>query len=224
MGKPIGRVKQMKLVGFIFDEKVTMKPMDDHVARKARKKLNAISRLKQHLDANNLEAMYKAFVQSSLKYGNLEYLSAGTSIKDKLDRDQAAAERMGKFKVESLGSRREASLIDFALKLLDGGGRGLLQDFVPTLKVPTASKTKQLKKVRVKPRLDSRDTSKQYDRRIGGMLPKVWSKLSQELLQNKETGSWQSLTKNRQRFLTGRTLGKINSREQSKPPNTSNIW
>ena len=177
----------MKLVGFIFDEKMTMKPMIDYVARKARKKLNAISRLKQHLDASNLETMYKAFVRSSLEYGNLEYLSAGASIKAKLDRVQAAAERMGKFKVESLDSRREASLIGFTSKLLDGAGRGLLQDFIPTLEMPVASKTKQLKKVRVKPRLDSRDTSKQYDRSIEGLLPKVWSKLPQELLQKSET-------------------------------------
>ena len=108
-----------------------------------------------------------AYVLSSLEYGNLEYLSVGTSIKDKLDRVQATAERMGEFKVESLGSRREASLIGFTLKLLAGGGRGLLQDFVPTLEVPTASKTKQLKRVQVKPRLDRRDTSKQYDRSVG---------------------------------------------------------
>ena len=85
MGKPIGQVAQMKLVGFIFDEKMTMKPMIGHVARNDRKKLNAICRLKRHLDAKNLEQMYKAFVRSSLEYGSLEYLSASTSIKAKLD-------------------------------------------------------------------------------------------------------------------------------------------
>jgi hypothetical protein len=216
MGKPIGQVKQMKLVGFIFDEKMTMKPMIDYVARKARKKLNAISRLKQHLDASNLETMYKAFVRSSLEYGNLEYLSAGASIKAKLDRVQAAAERMGKFKVESLDSRREASLIGFTFKLLDGAGRGLLQDFIPTLEMPVASKTKQLKKVRVKPRLDSRDTSKQYDRSIEGHFPKVWSTLPPDLLQNSETDNWQSLTKNCQRFLTGKVLDNKHNTSKHK--------
>ena len=58
------QVAQMKLVGFIFDEKMTLKPMIDHVASKARKKLNAICRLRRHLDAKNLEQMCKAFMSS----------------------------------------------------------------------------------------------------------------------------------------------------------------
>ena len=70
--------------------------------------------------------------------------------------------------------------------------------------------TKQHKKIEVKNRLDSRDTSKQYDRSIEGMIPKVWSKLPQDLLQKQGTDTWQFLTKNCQRFLTGKPL--VNSK------------
>ena len=74
MDKMVGAVEEMKLVGFIFDCKMTMAPMVGHVARKARKKLAAICRLKQHLDSKNLEQMYKAFVRSTVEYGNLVYV------------------------------------------------------------------------------------------------------------------------------------------------------
>ena len=56
------------------------------------------------LPENNLEQMYKAFVRSSLEYGNLEYLSACDTHKEKLDRVQRAAERMGGFSVQSTRS------------------------------------------------------------------------------------------------------------------------
>ena len=45
----------------------------------------------------------------------------------KLDRVQKSAERIGGFKIESLGSRREAVAVSLALDLLDGKGYGELQ-------------------------------------------------------------------------------------------------
>ena len=76
MSEPVGEVKEMKLVGFILDNKWTFEPMLKHVSKKGRSKLGAIFRLRHHLDSANLEIMYKSFVRSSLEYGNLEYLSA----------------------------------------------------------------------------------------------------------------------------------------------------
>ena len=228
MGENIEPVDEMKLVGFIFDPKMTMKPMVDHVARKARSKLSAICRLKQHLDHNNLEQMYKAFVRSSIEYGNLEYMSAGSSITGKLDRIQAAAERMGNFSVESLGSRRDAALIGFVFKLLDGDGKGMLNDFIPTVVQPVQSRTRRAKKMEIKRRLDFEETSKQYDRSIEGRITEVWSKIPEELLKVKEGDSWQSATKNCQRFLTGKNVCKqpvrntgLNNRLNGKNNNKS---
>jgi hypothetical protein len=94
MGEDIDPVTEMKLVGVIFDCKMTMGPMVDYVARKARVKLAAICRLRQHLDSRNLEQMYKAFVRSTIEYGNLVYMSAAASHKQKLNRVQARAQKM----------------------------------------------------------------------------------------------------------------------------------
>ena len=54
MGEEVEPVEEMKLVGFIFDSKMTMVPMINHVAMKARTKFNAICRLKHHLGSKNL--------------------------------------------------------------------------------------------------------------------------------------------------------------------------
>ena len=59
------------------------------------------------------------------------------STKAKLDRVQYAAAKMGQFEVESLGSRRQAALIGIVFKLLDGDGRGMLNEFIPILMEPT---------------------------------------------------------------------------------------
>ena len=131
MGETIEAVKEMKLVGFVFDQKMTMMKMIDHVTSKTKAKLAAVFRLRHHLDSQNLELMYKVFVRSTMEYGNLEYLSAVATHTRKLDRIQAMAENLGGFKVESLSSRRDAALVVFVMKLLDGDGRGALNEFVP---------------------------------------------------------------------------------------------
>ena len=49
---------------------------------------------------------------------------AAPSTLQKLDQVQAAAAKLGGFKVESLEARRDASLVGLLFKLLDGKGRG----------------------------------------------------------------------------------------------------
>jgi len=213
MGEPVEAVEEMKLVGFIFDPGMTLKPMIDHVARKARVKLGAIRRLQHHLDSHNLEAMYKAFVRSAIEYGNLEYMSAGDTHTGRLDKIQSAAERMGGFKVESLRSRREASLIGFVFKLLDGDGRGLLNEFIPTVQEhPHRSSKIPIGTLLIKERIKFEDTSKQYDRSIEGQVQSIWNKLPQELLKVGKSDGWQTVTKQCQRFLTGK---KVDSAKKS---------
>ena len=124
-------VDEMKLVGFVFDKKMTLEPMVKRSNKKGRAKIAALYRLKPYLDSQTIETMYKAFVRSSIEYGNLEYMVAAPTHLQKLDRIQRAAEKLGDFKVESLESRRDASLVGLLFKLLDGDGRGKLNDFTP---------------------------------------------------------------------------------------------
>ena len=127
------QVEELKLCGFTFDVKMRWGPMIDVLAKKARSRLAALRRLRFVLDDNNMKTMYIMFVRSVMEYGNVVYMGAADSHLDKLDRIQRSAEKIGKFTVEPLKCRREAAAISLALKLLDGRGRGRLQDHTPTL-------------------------------------------------------------------------------------------
>ena len=111
--------------------------------------------------------------------------------------------------MESLDSRRSAALIGFVFKLLDGEGRGLLNDFIPIVVEPISSSSRssrQVKRSEIKHMFDFRDTSKQYDRSIGGQIPVAWEKIPVDLLHDQKGDGWQKNTKNCQRFLTGKKL------------------
>lgn len=112
---------------------MTLEPMIKKASKKGRAKISALYRLKPFLDSENLETMYKAFVRSSMEYGSLEYVVGAPTHLQKLDRIQAAAEKLGGFKLESLESRTDASLIGLLFKLLDGEGRGKLNEFKPMI-------------------------------------------------------------------------------------------
>ena len=92
-GEAVEVVDEMKLVGFTFDNKMSMGPMVQKASKKGRAKIAALYRLKPYLDSANLETMYKAFVRSSVEYGNLEYMQAAPTQLAKLDTIQAAAEK-----------------------------------------------------------------------------------------------------------------------------------
>ena len=47
---PVERVDEVKLVGFLFDTKLTFSSMNDKLAKKARCRLGALRRLKPMLD------------------------------------------------------------------------------------------------------------------------------------------------------------------------------
>ena len=108
------------VVGYTLDSKLTWGNMVDSIAVKARKRMAALARLKPMLDKENMKTMYTMFIRSIMEYGSIAWMGAADSHLSKLDRIQAAAERVGGFTVESLASRRSAAAVAFALKLMNG--------------------------------------------------------------------------------------------------------
>ena len=141
-----------------------------------------------------------------MEYGNLEYMIAAPTTIKKLDRVQEAAEKLGGFKVESLESRREASLIGFTFKILDGKGRGQLNDYIP--EIVELNPIKRCRHTQTGLQVADKTTSKSllsFERSIVGKTPKVWAKLPQDILKSRKENNWQSITKECQRFLTDKT-------------------
>ena len=115
-GEPIQQVSQMKLVGFVFDLKMTWGPMVDRLAKKARCKLGAIRRLRPFLDSENLKLMYTAFVRSGMEYGSVLYMGAADSHLEKLNRIRHSAQNLGGGCDRKLGGSQRSCLSQISLQ------------------------------------------------------------------------------------------------------------
>ena len=207
-GVQVERATEAKLVGFIFDEKLTFGTMVDKLARKARLRIAALRRLKPMLDSSNLRTMYVMFVRSILEYGNLAYMGAAQSHLDKLDRVQESAMKLGGFTIETLESRREAAAISLAFDLLDEDAYGELRDYKPELYEPirlTKKRTRQAVEAGTQMKSRTRTSSlDQFRRSYLGSIHNIWAKLPQSLIEEGKQKSWQAVKSRAKRYLTGK--------------------
>ena len=199
----------MKLVGFIFDRRLSWSTMISNLASKARQQLGALWRLCPVMDSQNRQQMYKAFVRSIMEYGGMEYMAAAKTHLAKLDVVQRSAERIcgsvGAF--EPLGVRRECSLFGMLCKMLDGEVRGGLNDFIPEF--AGVSEVRRGRSAVVPRGLELVDLTGpsslvQYDASFCGRAPEVFKKMPEELLEEGLEHGWRSIMKEGQRFLCGR--------------------
>ena len=124
-GNPVEKVVSSKVVGYMLDSRLRWGGMVDMLARKARGRIAALSRVRHLLSNANMKKIYLMFIRSIMEYGSVAWCGAAQSHLSKLDRIQARAESIGGFEVESLLVRRQAACFSFALKLLDGEARGV---------------------------------------------------------------------------------------------------
>jgi len=122
--------------------------------------------------------------------------------------------KLGNFEIESLQSRRDASIASLAFKLLDGKGRGELNHFTRVLTVnrfsgrPVRSCSNPFARVQPGIRLvDLVDAGSldQYKRSMVGAAPRIWDSLPQELLTERLDGGWCKITKRAKNVLVGKT-------------------
>lgn len=154
--------------------------------------------------------MYTMFIRSTLEYGSVAWMGADESYLHKLDRVQASAERIGGFEMETLGSRRDAAAVAFALKLMDGRARGVLKDFIPIIEevkaldvVGAAVRSKQygwlmpswIDKVKGHRSLDM------YKQSFWGVLPVIWSTLPQGLIREGMSKGWSRIKSRCSKFI-----------------------
>ena len=107
-GFPVEQVKQLKLVGYLFDQKMTFGPMVSKLAKKARSRVAALRRIRHLLSVENLKLMYTMFVRSTMEYGSVAFMGAADTHLQKLDRVQDSAARCCGFEIESLQSQERS--------------------------------------------------------------------------------------------------------------------
>jgi hypothetical protein len=150
-----------------------------------------------------------------MEYGGAQFQGAAASHLAKLDAIQESAMKLGNFEIESLQSRREASTTSLVFKLLDGKGRGELNQFTPSLKVyreasryPARSCSNPYAQPKSGIRLEDPTDAyslDQYKRSIAGTAPRIWDSLPQELLEHGLDGGWGRINKQAKNVLTGKT-------------------
>jgi hypothetical protein len=171
--------------------------------------LGMLTRLRPLLDDQNMETMYTTFIRPILEYGSIQFMGAADTHLHKLDAVQRAAERIGRFQVESLQSRREAAAISLTFKLLDGRGRGVLKNFVPKV-IDHSKGSKRCRSSRHAAcglQLESRSkvgSLDAYKRSYLGCVHHIWSKLPQDVLRIGEKNGWSKITKRCKLHLMGK--------------------
>jgi hypothetical protein len=203
-------VTTQKVVGYTLDSKLNWGEMIDSLAVKARKRLAALVRLRPLLDDRNMKTMYTMFIRSILEYGSIAYMGAAQSHLSKLDRIQESAQRIGNFSVPSLGSRREAAALAFALKLLDGKAKGVLSQFIPVVsEVPASDAVSGATRGRLSGyqmlghtgQVKCKRTLDNYARGFWGKLPEIWSKIPQDLINTGRKTGWLKIKSKCTKFL-----------------------
>ena len=204
-GLEVEQVDELKLVGFTLDSRMTWKPMIDLLAKKARCRLAALRRLRFVLDDNNMKTMYIMFVRSVMEYGNVVYMGAAQTHLEKLDRVQRSAERIGNFTIETLEARREAAAIRLALKLMDGRGRGKLQDFAPQVMDSKSCRPSRhyTNGMRLETTVKARSLNV-FKRSFIGAVPVIWNKLPKDIIDKGKARGWTKIKKLCSNFLIGK--------------------
>ena len=157
--------------------------------------------------------MYMMFVRSTMEYGSVLYMGAADSHLAKLDRVQASAERMCGFKMESLGSRRDAAAFSLAVKMLCGKCRGVLNDFTPQLyHIPectnstrNSTRSSSLTGLQVQ----SHITTKSLDvtrRGFTGAIPRIFAKLPQPWIRFGALKGWHRIEARCKRLLLSQDM------------------
>ena len=143
------------------------------------------------------------FVRSVMEYDNVVYMDAAQTHLEKLDRLQRSAERIGNFKVESLESRREAAAVRLALKLMDGQGRGKLQDFAPQIADVGSYRPSRHHTNGMRPKTMAKVRSLDvFKRSFIGAIPVIWNKLPKGIIEKGKARGWRKIKKLCSNFLT----------------------
>ena len=215
---------QLKLVGYIFDEKLTWAAMIDSLAKKARSRLGMLTRLRGLLDDRNMMTMYTSFIRPIMEYGSVCFMGADKVHLAKLDQIQKTAMRIGNFKAEPLAQRREAAAVALTCKLLSDRGRGILKEFKPELtdqiKVhshDTMSDASGLQIVR-KHKSNSLDI---FLRSYLGCIHDVWKKIPYEVRKLGATKGWHKYRRNIKKSVVEKVINYWEVIEKGKKSDMS---
>jgi hypothetical protein len=202
-GFTVEEKEQLKALGFVVDSKGNWSQHVQAVAGEARKRLGAIRRVAHLLDNQSIMMAYKAFVRSKIEYGNLVYWGASNTNLGKLDKVQQSAISLLDDPEPSLlpcplERRREAAAVGLLVKVLDGEGRGQVNELRPERMDPSHKGPRRSARLaeakspshqyQLKPApVHSRTSLDTYRRSWRARIPEVWNNLDHEVLHQQQS-------------------------------------
>jgi hypothetical protein len=218
-GFTVEEKEQLKALGFIIDPKGNWSLHVQQTAADARKRLGAIRRVAHLLDNQGIMMAYKAFVRSKIEYGNLVYWGAANTNLGMLDKVQQSAISLLDDPEPSLlpcplERRREAAAVGLLVKVLDGEGRGRVNELKPERMDPSQTplrRSTRLAAAKAPPHhhqlrpapVHNSNSLETYRRSWGVRIPQVWNNLDYEVLhQQQHIENFTPLRKQLQRHMT----------------------
>ena len=116
----------------MFDSLFTWQKQIDGILSRAKQRLGQLYRCRSLFNCQDVFFLYKSWIRPALEYGSILYSSAASSHLNRLNSLQTRVENMCGFSIPTLASRRNASILGFTCRLLNGEGHGNLQSFCPS--------------------------------------------------------------------------------------------
>jgi len=139
-GVYVGYENELKVVGVIYDHKLTWGPMLAEMTGRGRRALGYLNRLGRLVTPYDIAQVYRYFVRSKMEYGNASYIGAAKSHLARLDAVQGRAERLsGGILFQPLAGRRDAACFGLLCKILDGQCVRALLDMCPGFELDTTA-------------------------------------------------------------------------------------
>jgi len=202
----IPEVTSVKVLGFTFDSLFTWQKHLDNVLKRGRQRLGQVYRCRSLFDRQDISLLYKSWIRPMLEYGCVLYSGAALSHINRLNSFQSRIENMCDISFPSLTDRRNASILGFTCRLLDGEGRGNLQTFCPTFKKSPIRLSKRLHSfdpashLRFTNICDFR-TLDRFRRSWQAAVVPLWDSVPADLLLQGDCVGWRTVLKDIQRAI-----------------------
>ena len=127
----IPETSSVQVLGFTFDALLTWEPHIVRILNRGKQRVSQLYRCRSLLTSQDLCLIYKSWIRPVLEYGNILYTGAASSHLQCLDHLQNRIQQTCCSTFQSLSHHRDAAIIGLVCRLLNGEGRGNLQDYCP---------------------------------------------------------------------------------------------
>ena len=213
----VGYDDVLKIVGVLYDHKLTWGPMVKEMAGRGRQALGYLRKLGRLITSDDIACVYKYFVRSKMEYGNASYVGAAKTHLAKLDAVQDRAIKLtgDSHHLQTLENRRHAACFGLLCKILDGNCVTPLLEMCPGFGLENVNNHSHHTRLQAK-RIESegsvrvtdmrntlrKESLKTFERTFICRAHDIFNMIPHDLKMKGIEESWSLIMKDGQRFLS----------------------